>query len=253
MVDNVERDPINLPVRYFSAFMSNFYRRPGLFKTKPLLLKQKKPMIKNGLFFFVFFLFFLHTGLHAQVFSGGVTAGLVGSQVAGDNFSGYNKAGIFAGGFVAMRVGNKSSLQMELTYFQKGSRENPREKNRFKSLIYRLNYVEIPLLYQYQAGRFIIEAGPSAGVLTGYYEEANQEIISDDPGYVKPAGLTFQINVGLAYKASPNWFFMIRTNDSLWNIRSQNVTGDVFRFWDYGQYNDALVLGVRYVFGKTNR
>ncbi len=210
-------------------------------------------MIKNQLFLLLLFSVFASGIVEAQVFTGGLSAGLVGSQVAGDNFSGYNKAGIFAGGFVALSVSEKSSLQMELTYFQKGSRENPREKNQYQSLIYRLNYVEIPVLYQYHTGRFIIEAGPSAGVLTGYYEEANQEIISDAPGYVKPARLTFQINVGLAYKATPNWVFMFRTNDSLINIRSENVTGDVYRFWDYGQYNDALVLGVRYVFGKINR
>ena len=72
-------------------------------------------MIKNQLFLLLLFSVFASGIVEAQVFTGGLSAGLVGSQVAGDNFSGYNKAGIFAGGFVALSVSEKSSLQMELT------------------------------------------------------------------------------------------------------------------------------------------
>ena len=65
----------------------------------------------------------------SQQFGGGLTAGVVGSQVAGDTFSGYNKGGIFAGGFVTLGMGGRSAMQLELAYFQKGSRENPTEEN----------------------------------------------------------------------------------------------------------------------------
>lgn len=182
--------------------------------------------------------------LFGQQFKGGLTAGLVGSQVAGDNFSGYKKAGLFAGGFVTLSLSPTSSLQMELTYFQKGSRENPTEDNNYVSYLLRVNYIELPLLYQYHAGRFVIEAGPSGGFLAGYYEEDNYNVGNDIKTMSR---VTLQINLGVALQLSPNWSAFLRTNNSLFNIRKQNKDGDVHRFWDYGQYNDALVLGIRYL------
>lgn len=185
----------------------------------------------------------------AQQFHGGVMAGLVGSQVAGDNFSGFKKAGIFAGGFVYLDISEKSSIQMELTYFQKGSRENPTEKNGYTSYLLRLNYIEMPILYQFQTGRFKIFGGPSAGFSMGYYEKDTYlNVISDDPGYIKPAKVTLQINVGVRLQIAPKIFVDLRTNNSLINVFSQNQTGDVRRFWSYGRYNDALALSVFYQF-----
>lgn len=208
--------------------------------------------------FKIFVLIFLLTGLTevvtAQNFHGGVAAGLVGSQVAGDTYSGYNKAGIFAGGYVGWEFTKHSGIQLELEYFQKGSRKNPDpDKNDYSSLIFRLNYVELPVLYQYRIKWFIIEGGPSAGFLMGYYEEADQQIISDEEGYNKPARITLQINLGIRVFFSDHWGFDFRTNNSLLNIRTENrggikpgEGGDVWRLWGYGQFNDALVLSVFY-------
>jgi len=199
---------------------------------------------------YILLLILFATGLilMAQQFHGGVIGGIAGTQVAGDTFSGYNKAGIFLGGYVNLDVGKKSALQMELTYFQKGSRENPREKNGYRSYILRLNYIEMPLLYQYKAGKFIIEAGPSAGFMLGYYEEVDQEIISDQQGYIKPARVTLQINLGFSYFISEHVAVGLRTNNSMLNIFSENQTGDVYRVFDYGRYNDALILMLYYQF-----
>lgn len=183
-----------------------------------------------------------------QQFHGGVIAGIAGTQVAGDTYSGYKKAGIFAGGYVSLNISEKSAFQMELTYFQKGSRENPTEKNGYQSYLLRLNYIEIPVLYQYKAGRFTIEAGPSAGFLMGYYEEVNEEVISDQQYYNKPARITLQINLGFNYFISKKIGVGLRTNNSLMNVFSSNQTGDVHRLWDKGRYNDALVLSVFYQF-----
>ena len=61
------------------------------------------------------FLFF-YTVLTAssQQFNGGLMAGVAGTQVAGDNYSGFHKAGIFAGGFVNLLISEHSAFQMEL-------------------------------------------------------------------------------------------------------------------------------------------
>ena len=199
-------------------------------------------------FTLIILLLFLGINSIAQQFHGGVMAGLVGSQVAGDTWSGYKKAGIFAGGYVNLDIGTVSALQLELTYFQKGSRENPTEKNGYQSYLLRLNYIEMPILYQYKTGRFTIEVGPSAGFLMGYYESVNQEVISDQQYYVKPARVTLQINLGFQFALTPKIGVDFRTNNSLLNIYSQKQSGDFRRFFDQGRYNDSLVISMFYKF-----
>lgn len=185
--------------------------------------------------------------LWSQNFHGGIMAGLVGSQVAGDSLSGYRKAGIFLGGFVSWDFGKRSAVQLELEYFQKGSRKNPDSAN-YSSYLFRANYVELPILYQYKIGWFTLEAGPSTGVLFGNYEERNEGPISDEENYNKPARFTLQINFGMRVNFTPKLGLDFRTNNSLLNIRSRNAPGDVWRFWTYGQFHDALVLSVFYQF-----
>lgn len=203
----------------------------------------------NKIFIIIIVLFFTTSTMEAQEFHGGVMGGLVGSQVAGDGFSGYKKAGIFAGGFVSLDVSKKSSIRMELTYFQKGSRENPTEKNGYQSYLFRVNYIEMPLLYQYKAGIFTFFGGPSAGFLMGYYErDIYYDVISDFPGYVKPARVSLQINLGFRFDLAPGVGVDFRTNNSLLNIYSRPQNGDFRRFFDTGRYSDALVLSMYYQF-----
>ena len=113
--------------------------------------------------------------LNAQKFEGGVMLGLVGSQVAGDLYSGYNKAGINAGGWISLSVGVRSKLQMELGYIQKGSRENPDyERNKFDSYLMRLGYVNMRFLYIIQYNELLsFEAGLSPNFLIHSNEKFN--------------------------------------------------------------------------------
>lgn len=187
-------------------------------------------------------------GASAQYFNGGLMAGVAGTQVAGDTYYGFHKAGIFAGGFVNLQISEHSALQMELEYFQKGSRENPDSSNNYNQYLFRVNYIELPFFYQYIVNkRFRIEAGPSAGFLLGYFEERNEEEIK---GGNRPAKVTFQLNLGLYVNITENLMVNIRTNNSMINIRSDNATGDILRIFpgNYGQFNDCLVLSVFYQF-----
>ena len=119
--------------------------------------------------------FFLITGyLSGQEFNGGILAGLATTEVSGDRLQGPNKAGIYAGVFVNRYFSETSSIQMELDFIQKGSRENPDSTNNFQSYLLRLNYVELPVHYRYdfhERGSF--EVGMSLGVLLHDYELAN--------------------------------------------------------------------------------
>jgi hypothetical protein len=185
----------------------------------------------------------------SQNFNGGLMFGVAGTQVAGDTYYGFHKAGIFAGGFVNYQVSEHSMFQMELEYFQKGSRENPDSTNNYDQYLFRVNYVELPILYQYIfAKRFKVEFGPSAGFLINYYEEKNEYEIHQNPN--PPAKLTFQLNAGLYVFITSRLMFSIRTNNSMLNIRSDNATGDILRIFpgNYGQFNDCLVFSFFYQF-----
>jgi hypothetical protein len=202
--------------------------------------------------FVIFLLIFIVTGfsVKSQKFNGGLMAGVAGTQVAGDTISGYgfHKAGIFAGGFVNLKIKKHSAFQMELEFFQKGSRENPDSSNNYNQYLFRVNYIELPVLYQYTIGkRFKLEVGPSLGFLVSYYEENNYYEIK---GGNRPASVTFQINAGLYVYISRRLMFNIRTNNSLLNIRSETRPGDVIRIFpgNYGQFNDCLVMSLFYEF-----
>ena len=209
----------------------------------------------RGVLFFFLFVFIIET-VSSQQFHGALTAGVVGSQVSGDGYSGFHKGGIFAGGYVGWEFTKHSGLQLELTYFQKGSRENPKEENGYRYLLFRVNYIELPVLYMLKlpslklknVGDFYLETGPSVGVLTSYFEENEVQVESDKEGYNKPVALSFQWNIGMKYFFVEKFGIDFRYNFSLLNIRSRNVTGDVWRFWTYGQFNDALVLSFFYQF-----
>lgn len=185
---------------------------------------------------------------YGQQFHGGLMAGVAGTQVDGDSFSGYKKAGIFGGGYVNLDVGKASALQMELCFFQKGSRVNPDSANNFRQYIFKTSYIELPIIYQHVFGRFRLFIGPSAGFLLSYYEEAQYQVKGDEPDYNHPARVTLQLNAGMQYFFTEKWGVDFRTNQSILNIRSGNMSGDIYRLWGKGQYHNTLVLAFIYQF-----
>lgn len=199
-------------------------------------------MKKAVLFIFVF-LFGLTAS--AQRFNGGAVVGMAASQVAGDTYSGFNKVGATGGFFINYKPFHHSAFQMEITYLQKGSRKNANAvKEDYDSYLLRLNYIELPLLYQYHIGWFALEAGPSLGFFMSGYEETNgQEVQADDF-----ATVTFQLNFGVVFTVADDWKFGIRTNNSFTNLRNQTYTGNVARLGTHGQFNDVLMFTFAYQF-----
>lgn len=79
--------------------------------------------------------------------------GVVGSQVDGDTYEGFNKAGITAGLFVNRKLSDLFSLQLEMNYIQKGSRKPLDDNNTY--YLMRVTYIEVPVLLQWHAGKLI--------------------------------------------------------------------------------------------------
>jgi len=181
----------------------------------------------------------------AQKFEGGMLAGLVGSQVAGDPSSGYNKLGFYAGVFANRQFTLKSGAQFEMYYIQKGARENPTEKNGNFQYLLCINYIELPILYQFTINkRLTIESGIAYSYLIGEpYEEANYSTsVPDNEFHKSSATFILGIDVVLTNHLSASF----RTNNSITPIRDH--ASGAKRFFNRGQYSDALTFGLVYNF-----
>lgn len=192
------------------------------------------------IFTFLFTLAVIYT-VHAQSFEGGLKAGMTVSQVAGDGFSGFHKAGFYAGGWVALKLKPTMSLQMDLAYIQKGSAQQADETLAVPQYLLRLNYVELPLVVQYHIDRITVEAGLSFDFLAGQKETINH--LDNDQGAVWRK-MNLASVIGLRYRLTDRWLVSLRSTNSINSIRTNSVPLNVRRYGrNFGAFNDALAIG----------
>lgn len=189
----------------------------------------------------------------SQKFNGGILAGGNVSQVDGDNYEGYHKVGYQAGAFVSLRVSKHSSFQLEMEYFQKGSRRasNPDSGAGDYSFLMRIHYLEIPFLYQYTfAKRLQAEIGPAVDVFLGSLEESGGQ---PSPSTVPFRPVTLSGILGIACYITPNLKAGFRFNYSLLSIRQPadpNPASYRHILFETGQYNNVLSLTLSWDFKK---
>jgi hypothetical protein len=194
--------------------------------------------MRKKIFFICLFTFSLQF-LHAQNFHAGVIGGISTTQVAGDQLSGFNKLGIIAGGFVNKSFTDKTGMQMEIIFIQKGSRKPVDANNNNVYYVMRVSYFEVPLLFKWQAAqKFNIELGPSFGTLV--FSEEETEFGSYEP-VVPFKKFDFSGNVGLSYTLSEKLTVNVRLSNSIIPIRDF-ASGYSFAFFDRGQYNTVLAF-----------
>jgi len=116
----------------------------------------------------------------SQGFKGGVFAGFVASQVDGDEYGGYNKAGFQAGAYSKFYFNKRFFLLNELKYIQKGSsqtfKEFPEENFKIK-----VSYIEVPFILGFQLNeKFSFGSGFSYGVLIGAEQQDGGGVIPKD-------------------------------------------------------------------------
>ena len=202
----------------------------------------------------VYLLFLLPLMGFSQRFNGGVLAGGNVSQVDGDTYEGYHKVGYQAGAFVYLRVSPHSSFQMEMEYFQKGSRKvsNP-DMGDMNDYLLRIHYLEIPILYQYTfAKRVQAEIGPAVDVLLGSLEETNGQAVSN---LVPLRMATLSGILGIACYITPHLKAGFRLNYSLLSIRQTGNPQPGYRhiLFETGQYNNVLSLTLSWDFKKFEK
>jgi len=188
----------------------------------------------------------------SQKFNGGVLAGFNVSQVDGDTWEGYHKVGYQAGAYVYLRVSPHSSFQMEMEYFQKGSRKvSDPEKGDMTDYLLRIHYLEIPVLYQFTfAKRVQAEIGPAVDVLLGSLEETNGQPVEN---LVPLRTVTLAGILGMACYITPHLKAGARFNYSLLSIRQPadpEPPGYRHILFETGQFNNVLSLTLTWDFKK---
>jgi hypothetical protein len=194
---------------------------------------------------------FISSQLKAQDFYAGPVVGVSFSQVDGDTYQGFNKAGMILGGFVGRQISENWKAQLEISFIQKGSRKKPDiERGDYTDYLIHLNYIQFPLTVQLSFKRFSFDAGVSVASLLDYREEVDGIAIpEDDQVPFKP--LEVSSIFGVSFNITDLLKLNGRFNYSITRIR-EPFNGDIPVYnphWEKhkpGQYNDVVTFSLFY-------
>lgn len=209
----------------------------------------KKVGFNLQLLLLMFLLICSHTA-YPQRFRGELTGGVAGSQISGDQLSGFNKAGLMAGVGIRTNLSPKTETGFRMMYFQKGSRKRLKTDEPDSSYyLLRLNYIEIPWTFSYKVrNHLLIEAGPSLGYLINSYEEdENGELFFRRPFY----NFDLSLNGSLVYELGDGLNFLFSYWQSLLPVRDHESMG-TFRL-NKGQYSSVMSFSFVYVLKRRNQ
>ncbi|HEU4719117.1 MAG TPA: porin family protein [Bacteroidia bacterium] len=210
-------------------------------------------MRKKGFAFFLFAsLLFLSRAHSQQTFRAGIQAGINGSQVHGDSYSGFNKAGVVGGIFVCTDPTKRFYAQMEMQYSSKGSRKNPNpDKGDYTSFRLAMNYAEVPFLLRMNSRNVYFEIGQTFGFLVNVREW-------DSNGEIHPAGFrkwetAFIFGAGI--NLNPHFSVDLRYTNSVAPVLKFQVPlyypNFFMNLFNKGMYHNVLGLTLAYRFGDS--
>lgn len=196
-------------------------------------------------------LFFLVLSLNfnsfSQEFKVGALAGVNASQVSGDGYGGFDKAGIIAGLYSNAYLSEKFDLQFEINYSEKGSRKNPKTSDGDTDFfLLRMNYIEVPLMLQYHKNKFTYESGFYLGQLINDYLEDENGPGQVDPNLNQLKDRDFGFLVGINYNFTEHLIMNWRLSSSVVPFRDHD-SGGRFQFKS-GLYHHYLSFTMRYEF-----
>ena len=97
----------------------------------------------------ILLLLFFPCLLQAQLFKGGIVAGLNLTQIDGDELGGYDKIGLNVGVIADIYLAETFSLSMEILYSQKGASTGLIENNQGIPFKWKWDYIELPFVFHY--------------------------------------------------------------------------------------------------------
>jgi hypothetical protein len=196
------------------------------------------------------FIFFLTT-IKAQNFKAKLFLGAAGSQVSGDELSGFNKGTALLGLGVTYPIKATSALSLQLYYLQKGSRKPSKlDQGDPSTYLMRLNYIESTVTYDFSLSRKLyLRVGPSIGYLISSKEEDQDGLLGNRSKF-SPAD--FSLAGALGFPFSNSWNFEFGYLQSLLPIR-EHGSGESY-YLNKGQYNSVITFTLVKSFGnKTEK
>jgi hypothetical protein len=183
---------------------------------------------------------------YSQRFEGGVLGGLNATQVDGDAYKGYHKAGIVLGGYVQTDISRNLFASMELKFAQKGSRniDSLATYGQIKYLM-RLSYAEMPIYLGIRTSeKTTLIAGASFGYLISGKEFNDYgEFPPEDQNPFNAFDL--EAMIGFRFQITDRLFLDLRGAYSVLPIRQKIEDADLY-YWRDNQFNNVLTTTVLY-------
>lgn len=182
-----------------------------------------------------------------QYFKLGLKEGVTTTQVSGDTYSGFDKFGFCGGSYIKLKIKGDWTGGFEILFTQKGSRHRADYKLKDDvNYFLQLNYIEVPILLQYNLIGANFEIGPSFGFLV----KTKELITSGGVEYfgTRPFKTTeFNMNIGANYTFSSRFGFGLRYTNSVVTIREKLVKTK--KMYEGAQLNSVITLCLTYEFG----
>jgi hypothetical protein len=188
---------------------------------------------------------------NAQVFHGGFLAGFTATQVDGDTYGGYNKAGFQGGVFVNARLSDLFNAQFEIKYTGKGAKK-PVSSTDPDVYTLTLHYIDLPLLASVKVKQI---GSVELGLVPAYLFSAQGE----DNGGKFPSDYLVEFKkfdisslIGININLFPKLWLNLRYTYSLTSIRPGEYPDGYYTWFGKlfgqktGQYNNCLMAGIYY-------
>lgn len=203
-------------------------------------------MKKIAVLLFAISLSLLGLKSQAQSFDGGLTGGVVASQINGDGYGGFHQIGWTAGVFGRIPSMGRSSWQLEMKYSLYGAHSDIKET---PEMNIRLHYIEMPIMFRYNLGGININGRHMDFItaeigLSGDFLIKNNQEAGYDGGFDNPSWAFFSVtgNIGLQFDINDRWGINIRSMNSLIPCRWKPNVGSYFLHY----FNIALQATVVY-------
>jgi len=200
--------------------------------------------------FFLVAILILSIPAFSQKISGGLLAGFNGSQVRGDYSNGFHKLGLLGGAWVQSDINEKFYWSGEIKFSQKGSRINPNSKNGYLLYIYRLNYIDLPVLIGYKYNDYLsFFGGLSFGYLINSSVEDNYGV---NPNFTSSYLHSYEI--GMFVGAKVNFDRLVERDwarkfkiDLRYQFSAMSIYNVNKLFYSpYGQFNSLISTSLYY-------
>jgi len=206
------------------------------------------------------------TTLHAQnpstyyeevprTFYGGLILGGNATQVDGDNYAGYKKFGLNAGGIMYVRLDEHLAASIEILYSQKGARSDGEQEVPGKIIIQKykvtLDYAEIPIQINYfDKRRSHFGAGFSIGRFISAKESGSALFLPEPVDFDKyPFNkMDYNFIIGGNLHLWQGLFLNARFQYSLVPIRKGNDNVPPYFSGRNEQFNNMWTLRLMYLF-----